>query len=207
MATIIAGRFATFDQANVVARRLYDRAFRPTDVSVFFLNPTDQHATRPTGVGKSTNATDKPAGTGAAQGVIAGGVIGLIVGAILFAAVWRLWLVPVVAAMGGAYLGAFMGALRRLRGRQQASQSPTRMHDAGVMLATHVDEATAHTAIEVLREAGAEAIERANGVWEGGEWRDFDAREHPVRPDATIGERAANDPPERRGGPRRTDWL
>lgn len=50
MAMIVAGRFTTFDQANLVARRLYDRAFPPADVSVFFLNPTGQHAKFPTGV-------------------------------------------------------------------------------------------------------------------------------------------------------------
>jgi hypothetical protein len=118
MAMIVAGRFMTFDQANLVASRLYDRSFRPTDVSVFFLNPTGQHARYPIGGDVNADAAARPAGKGAAQGVIAGGAFGLALGALLFV-VWRFWLVPVVGLMGGAYLGAFIGALRRMRGRQR----------------------------------------------------------------------------------------
>ena len=217
MAMIVAGRFTTFDQANLVARRLYDRAFRPTDVSVFFLNPTGQHATFPTGGDVDADAAARPAGKGAAQGVIAGGAFGLAVGALLFVIVWRFWLVPLVGMMAGAYLGAFLGALRRLRGRERVSAAQAGMRDAGVMLATHVSESTADTAISVLRDAGAAAIEQANGVWENGEWRDFDPRQRGNNAAATDGPGeptvgvAANDhsatstPP--RGRPRRTDWL
>ncbi|MEF3064015.1 hypothetical protein [Pandoraea apista] len=225
MAMIVAGRFTTFDQANLVASRLYDRSFRPSDVSVFFLNPTGQHARFPIGGDVDADAAARPAGKGAAQGVIAGGALGLVLGALLMG-VWRFWLVPVVGMMGGAYLGAFFGALRRMRSRERVSASEAGMRDAGVMLATHVNESTADAAIAVLRDAGAAEIEQANGVWENGEWRDFDPRERvhhvsvPEKPaEPTIGV-AANDPPSPHGasdrrpqrdtaraGPRRTDWL
>ncbi|VVE43268.1 hypothetical protein PAN31108_04272 [Pandoraea anhela] len=225
MAMIVAGRFTTFDQATRVANRLYDRSFRPSDVSVFFLNPTGQHATFPIGGDVDADAAARPAGRGAAQGVIAGGAFGLALGALLFFTVWRFWLVPVVGMMAGAYLGAFLGALGRMRGRERVSARAAGMRDAGVMLATHVSETTADTAIAVLREAGAAEIERANGVWEGGEWRDFDPVQRapgvqgeavdvtPAEP--TVGV-AANDrrTPSRREAedamrksPRRTDWL
>lgn len=232
MAKIVAGRFTTFDQANLVASRLYDRAFRPTDVSVFFLNPTGQHARFPVGGDVDADAAARPAGKGAAQGVIAGGAFGLALGALLFVALWRFWLVPVVGMMAGAYLGAFFGALRRLRGRERVSAAQAGMRDAGVMLATHVDDSTADTAITVLRDAGAAEIEQADGVWEDGEWRDFDPtqrvgmpEEDRVRPEPSVGV-AANDRPaprrDRSGSarsdaeqrkdatrvsPRRTDWL
>ncbi|WP_236105720.1 hypothetical protein [Pandoraea fibrosis] len=225
MAMIVAGRFMTFDQANLVASRLYDRSFRPSDVSVFFLNPTGQHARYPIGGDVNADAAARPAGKGAAQGVIAGGAFGLALGALLFV-VWRFWLVPVVGLMGGAYLGAFIGALRRMRGRQHVSASQAGRRDAGVMLATHVSESTAEAAIAVLRDAGAAEIEQATGVWENGEWRDFDPRErvhHANEPEnaaePTIGV-AANDRPSpptapdrqaredaTRASPRRTDWL
>ncbi|WP_249277625.1 MULTISPECIES: hypothetical protein [unclassified Pandoraea] len=217
MAMIVAGRFTTFDQANLVARRLYDRAFPPTDVSVFFLNPTGQHAKFPTGGDVDADAAARPAGKGAAQGVIAGGAFGLAVGALLFVVAWRFWLVPVVGMMAGAYLGAFLGALRRLRGREAVTAAQAGMRDAGVMLATHVSESNADTAIAVLRDAGAASIEQANGVWEDGEWRDFDPRQRGRNAGATDGPGeptvgvAANDHPasdaSTRRKPRRTDWL
>ena len=225
MAMIVAGRFTTFDQANLVASRLYDRAFRPSDVSVFFLNPTGQHARFPIGGDVDTDAAARPAAKGAAQGVIAGGAFGLALGALLFV-VWRFWLVPVVGMMAGAYLGAFLGALRRMRSREHVPASQAGMRDAGVILATHVSESTADAAIAVLRDAGAAEIEQANGVWEDGEWRDFDPRERVQHADVaedaaepTIGVAANDRPssgaaPDRRRGrdatrasPRRTDWL
>lgn len=204
MAKIVAGRFTTFDQANLVASRLYDRAFRPADVSVFFLNPTGQHARFAVGGDVNADAAARPAGKGAAQGVVAGGAFGLALGALLFVTLWRFWLVPVVGLMAGAYLGAFLGALQRLRGREQVSAAQAGMRDAGVMLAAHVDDVTSDTAIAVLRDAGAAEIEEADGVWENGEWRDFDptrrsgAPERDVaRPEPTVGV-AANDGPARR---------
>lgn len=41
MAMIVAGRFTTFDQANLVASRLYDRAFRPAMSRSSFSIPRD----------------------------------------------------------------------------------------------------------------------------------------------------------------------
>lgn len=224
MAMIVAGRFTTFDQANLVASRLYDRSFRPSDVSVFFLNPTGQHAKFPIGGDVDADAAARPASRGAAQGVIAGGAFGLALGALLYVAIWRFWLVPVVGMMAGAYLGAFLGALRRMRSRERVSAKQAGMRDAGVILATHVSESTADTAIAVLRDAGAAEIEQANGVWEGGEWRDFDPVQHAHHaqdvpstrdaepsPEPTIGvaanERTTSPRDETRASPRRTDWL
>ncbi|APD11127.1 hypothetical protein UC34_03420 [Pandoraea vervacti] len=230
MAMIVAGRFTTCDQANLVASRLYDRAFRPSDVSVFFLNPTGQHAKFPIGGDVDADAAARPAGKGAAQGVIAGGAFGLALGALLFVTVWRFWLVPVVGMMAGAYLGAFLGALQRMRSRERVSAREAGMRDAGVMLATHVSESTADTAIAVLRDAGAAEIEQADGVWEAGEWRDFDPvkRAHDLPEertssaeatrteptvgvaanDRTVAPRESDEPSDTtRRSPRRTDWL
>jgi len=235
MAMIVAGRFTTFDQANLVASRLYDRSFRPSDVSVFFLNPTGQHAKFPMGGDVDADAAARPASRGAAQGVIAGGAFGFALGALLYVAMWRFWLVPVVGMMAGAYLGAFLGALRRMQGRERVSAKQAGMRDAGVMLATHVSESTAGTAIAVLRDAGAAEIEQANGVWEGGEWRDFDPVQHAHHAhDVKTGDREPHAEPtigvaanernprdvrdgatgrtpsnhdETRAKPRRTDWL
>ncbi len=42
-----------------------------------------------------------------------------------------------------------------------------------VMLAACVNNGLGSVAVDVLREAGASGLERAQGTWEGGQWTDF----------------------------------
>ncbi|WP_029045307.1 hypothetical protein [Cupriavidus sp. amp6] len=49
---------------------------------------------------------------------------------------------------------------------------------ANVMLAACVGNGLSSVAIDVLREAGASHLERAQGRWECGQWTDFDANVH-----------------------------
>ena len=65
MAMIVAGRFTTFDEAEGGARHLYERAFGPDDVSIFFLNPGGQHARFPIGGDVYADSAAKPGGRGA----------------------------------------------------------------------------------------------------------------------------------------------
>ena len=43
-----------------------------------------------------------------------------------------------------------------------------------MMLAVRVDPANEKTVIDVLRAAGVEDLERAQGDWQDGQWVDFD---------------------------------
>lgn len=77
-------------------------------------------------------------------------------------------------------------ALGRMRGEQAKGKGTLAHSESGVILAARVTAttaATAATAEDVLRATGAESIERVEGDWQDGEWRDFD----PVRrPDGTT---------------------
>jgi hypothetical protein len=54
-----------------------------------------------------------------------------------------------------------------------------------MMVAVNVrDEDAERIAIETLREQGAHDIERAQGEWKDGEWKDFDAVAPPELVDA-----------------------
>ncbi|KWR89611.1 hypothetical protein [Cupriavidus sp. IDO] len=55
-----------------------------------------------------------------------------------------------------------------------AQGQPAKAPVAGVMLAASVGNGLAGVAADVLREAGASGLERTEGQWECGQWRDFD---------------------------------
>ncbi|KVE36505.1 hypothetical protein [Burkholderia sp. TSV86] len=177
MAMIVTGRFTTFDEAEGGARHLYERAFGPQDVSIFFLNPGGQHARFPLGGDVYADTAAKPGGRGAVLGALRGLLIGVIAGTSVYALGLRYWFVPAAGALAGAYLGAFGGALGRMRGECSEGKGTLEKSETGVILAARVTPATAAAAEDVLRESGALSIERVEGDWQDGEWRDFD----PVR--------------------------
>ncbi|AOK31834.1 MULTISPECIES: hypothetical protein [Burkholderia] len=177
MAMIVTGRFTTFDEAEGGARHLYERAFGPQDVSIFFLNPGGQHARFPIGGDVYADTAAKPGGRGAVLGALRGLLIGVIAGMSVYALGLRYWFVPAAGALAGAYLGAFGGALGRMRGERSEGKGMLEKSETGVILAARVTPATAAAAEDVLRASGALSIECVEGEWQDGEWRDFD----PVR--------------------------
>ncbi|HDR9499968.1 TPA: hypothetical protein QDC06_003223 [Burkholderia cepacia] len=177
MAMIVAGRFTTFDEAESGARSLYERAFGTDDVSIFFLNPGGQHARFPIGGDVYADTAAKPGGRGAMVGAMRGLLIGAVVGVAVYAVGVPYWFVPAAGALAGAYLGALGGALGRMRGEQDEGKGTLARSETGVILAAHVTPDTASTAEDVLRATGAKSIERVDGDWQDGKWRDFD----PVR--------------------------
>ena len=172
MATIVAGRFDTFEQAGVVERRLYARHFGTDDVSIFFLNPAGQHARFPIGGDMHADPGARPGGFGALLGLVGGLIVGGGIGVAIYRFGVQWWPIPLIGALVGAYVGALAGALSCMRQRRAQAQAYD-ARDAGVILAAHVTEQTADSAMTVLRNAGANDIQHTEGVWEGGEWRDF----------------------------------
>ncbi|AGK51552.1 hypothetical protein BTI_4864 [Burkholderia thailandensis MSMB121] len=180
MAMIVAGRFTTFEQAEAGARHLYARDFGPDDVSMFFLNPSGQHAKFPIGGDVYADSAARPGGgPGAAYGAALGAIVGLVVGFVVHVLGWRYRVVWLASALVGCYIGALGGALRRRQGRQIEGLGTLRQSDTGVMLAAHVTGETAGAVEAVLRASGAANVERVDGEWRDGEWADFD----PARPD------------------------
>ncbi|VVE61972.1 hypothetical protein PCA31118_00856 [Pandoraea captiosa] len=183
MATIVAGRFDTFEQAGDVARRLYARRFGTDDVSIFFLNPAGQHARFPIGGDMHADPGARPGGFGAVLGLAAGLVVGGVIGVTIYRFGMPWWPIPVIAALVGGYGGALAGALSRMRSRRAQTQAYD-ARDAGVIVAAHVTAQTADSAMTVLRSAGANDIQQTEGVWENGEWRDFSPLAPPHPPTA-----------------------
>lgn len=182
MASIIAGRFQTFDQAEAVTKALVNANVKRQDMSVFYVNPPGQHDATPIG-GDYINADPgaSESTTEAAQGSAAGGAVGLAVGVVAAAALPMVGPAAAVAAAGvGAYTGALAGGLSGA-GDNDHPTSPPR--PAGVLVAVRVeDDERAQRAIEVLNAAGAKDMEMADGTWRDGEWKDFD----PVAPPRLI---------------------
>lgn len=174
METIVAGRFETFEQANKAAEHLVAAGFRDEDASAFFVNPPGQHAQFPVGGDQYADAHATVAGSGAVAGAVAGGAAAGLAAAM---AVPGLNVAVVLGVIGvGAYTGSLAGTLARLGPRkppEESQASPGR--PAGVLVAVRtLSEEAEEIAVDVLRREGAIDIEHAKGVWQDGEWKDFD---------------------------------
>ncbi|MCG5075749.1 hypothetical protein [Paraburkholderia tagetis] len=177
MSLIVAGRFTTFPAAEAVAEKLFARGFVEEDVNLFFVNPRgmhDKHA-----MSHSARA-DAESAAHHKRNLVIGAVAGAVVGILLFGALLMASLPSTVIAAGvGAWIGARIGA-----GWQHRAEHEERVHhetrQSGVLLAVHVSAENQATAAEVLREAGADEVERASGQWNGGHWADFDPTQAPT---------------------------
>ncbi|HKT97541.1 MAG TPA: hypothetical protein VJS30_13550 [Paraburkholderia sp.] len=175
MSLIVAGRFTTFPAAEAVAEKLFARGFVEEDVNLFFVNPRGQHARH---MPHSVHVDVAPPHRrrNMTMGAVAGAVVGIVLfGALLMASLPS----TVIAAAVGAWIGAWIGA-----GWQRRAEHEERVHhetrQSGVLLAVHVCAENQATAAEVLREAGANDVERASGQWHGGHWADFDPTQAPT---------------------------
>ena len=190
MSLIIAGRFQTFPAAEAASQRLFARGFVEEDVTLFFVNPSGQHARHPIGGDVGTDPGAQAAPKGAGRGVTIGAVIGAVVGAAVFAVFKAPLLVSVVAAGVGAYIGSLAGAMSHTRkprpGSSTSLANEENARHAGVLVAVHVSPETATDAASILRDAGGMDIERASGRWKQGRWSDFD----PLQPPHPVGEYA-----------------
>ncbi|SAL17479.1 membrane protein [Caballeronia cordobensis] len=184
MSLIIAGRFQTFRAAESAAQKLFARGFLEEDVTLFFVNPSGQHARYPVGGDVGTDPGASAAPKGAGKGVTIGAVIGAVVGAAIFAVFHAPLLVSVIAAGVGAYIGSLAGAMSHTKKARTAGQAEEPARHAGVLVAVHVAPETQDQAATALREAGGLDIERASGRWKQGRWSDFD----PLQPPHPVGE-------------------
>lgn len=177
MSLIVAGRFTTFDEAERAAGRLFEAGFVHEDVTLFFVNPRGQHARLPVGGDEFADPLASRASVGAGKGGVIGAAAGAAVGVALLGAFSSApFLVLIVAAGVGAYVGSLLGAMTHTRG---GGKVPDEMlaresRDSGVLVAVHVSPDNQQTAARVLREAGSLEIERAHGRWQQGRWADFD---------------------------------
>ncbi|NYT36656.1 hypothetical protein ERD78_07215 [Allopusillimonas soli] len=181
MALIIAARFDTFDTAQAAAAQLMDGGIAAGDLHTFFVNPAGSHDRYPLGGDQVFDPASEGGSVGALGGAALIGIIGACVGAVVGYAFGSSTIGIIGGAGVGAYVGSLAGAMRMigrkrpdrsLREREIAKASEGR--PSGVLLAVHVEAADATRIARILRDAGGQEVERAQGRWENGTWRDFD---------------------------------
>lgn len=166
MSLIVAARFITFPAAEEAAQRLFKSGFVEDDVTLFFVNPSGQHARYPVGGDTGTDAGASEAPKGAGKGVTIGAVVGAVVGVGIFTIFKAPIIVSLIAAGVGAYVGSLIGAMSHTRDGGKFGQARTEdrdTRDSGVLVAVHVTPDSQYDAARMLRDAGGVAIERATG--------------------------------------------
>jgi hypothetical protein len=176
MTRIIAGRFDATVDADAAIEALHREGFNGDEIDSFYVAPAGQNAMAPMGGDSPASAGSRFAGFGAIAGAVLGGLLGMLVG---LAVDSRYGAVAVLFAAGlGAYVGSFLGAMRKVRGGGKAEASVEHPVEpkAGRLIAVNVERPDMEPrALKVLREAGARDVGRADGTWRNG-WKDFDPR-------------------------------
>lgn len=178
MSKIVAARFKDLSGVQAVLDALPGQGFQRAEFQSFYVNPEGQHALQPLGGDAHSDEGAKKADEGAIRGALIGGCVGLLAGVLAHLYLDNLIAVLAGAAIG-AYVGSLLGALSKLR--SGASHRATVEHpverEPGQMVAIRVDRpGTESRAIETLKRYGADQIERTEGEWRAGDWKDFDPR-------------------------------
>ncbi|KQV46570.1 hypothetical protein [Duganella sp. Root336D2] len=168
MATIIAGHFQLQETALDVCEAFKAAGFAAGRVTNFFNNPPGQHNVIPTGGDRAESPGAKQTPQAVAKGEVTGAAIGAAAGAAA---------IPLAGPLGpvlGGLVGAHVGSLYSFSEMKEKNESGPPPRHSGMMVAVAVDEGQEARAIELMRQQGAEKIERAQGLIENGDWKDFD---------------------------------
>ncbi|HET9576605.1 MAG TPA: hypothetical protein VFP44_02200 [Usitatibacter sp.] len=185
MATIIAAGFGTYAQSQAALARLAEAGVDPEYICEFRVNPPGMHDQTAIGGDHASSEGAHHAGGGATKGVAVGAVVGAVVGA---AATPLIGPAGIVAGAGaGAYTGSLIGGMKA-GVDHEAQPDTTDVRPAEAMVAVNVDGANLEREriVRLFEECGAWQVEDAQGLWQDGEWADFD----PVAPPHVIGGRA-----------------
>jgi len=168
MATIIAGHFQLQETALDVCAAFKAAGFDAGRISTFFNNPPGQHNVIPTGGDQAQSQGAKQTPEAVAKGEVTGAAIGAAAGAAT---------IPLTGPLGpvlGGLVGAHVGSLYSFSGMKEKDESGPPPRHSGMMVAVAVEGEEEARAIELMREQGAEKIERAEGIIADGDWKDFD---------------------------------
>jgi hypothetical protein len=160
---IIAGHLTTQDEAGHARAALMDAGFRIEDITTFFNNPPGMHDELPAGGDEPADPQARGVAKGTATGAAIGAGVGFLAGLTAGPAA------PVVAGVG-----AYVGALAGTASATEDEPPGTARRPAGMMVAVNVRDGEREAeAVRVLRACGVDNLERAEGLWEAGEWTDF----------------------------------
>ncbi|WP_426342280.1 hypothetical protein ACN9MZ_11620 [Pseudoduganella sp. S-14] len=168
MATIIAGHFQLQETALEVCEAFKAAGFAAGSVSTFFNNPPGQHNVIPTGGDRPESPGARQTPAAVAKGEVTGAAIGAAAGAAT---------IPLTGPLGpvlGGLVGAHVGSLYSFSEMKEKNESGPPPRHSGMMVAVAVEGEQEARAIELMRQQGAEKIERAQGIIENGDWKDFD---------------------------------
>lgn len=184
MTTIVAGIFETEAAAARASEQLKRAGFERGDLDQFVLSPPGRHHQLPMGGDEAADPKAEDGQTGAVSGAAIGSALGAVAGVVATPLLGPAAIPGGLAA--GAYVGSLTGAMNSMHGASAAADPVTR--PAGVMVAVNTEfNEDEEVAVDLMREAGARMIERADGAWRDGHWLDFD----PVKPPQVVEQRPA----------------
>lgn len=185
MSTIIAGHLQLQEEVERARQALVDAGFDADRVSAFYVSQPGQHDLTPIGGDHIISPGAKESPEGVVKGVATGGAVGAVIGAAT---------APLTGPLGpvvGGLLGGHVGSLFSFTKMKEAGEAeaggentvPPRL--TGMLVAVAFDDAGLESkAVDILRQVGAQRIERAKGNIVDGDWADFDPCS---RPDVIAG--------------------
>ena len=168
MTTIIAGHFQLQETALDVCKAFKAAGFDAGRVTSFFNNPPGQHNVIPTGGDRAESPGAKQTPGAVAKGEVTGAAVGAALGAAT---------IPLTGPVGpvlGGLVGAHVGSLYSFSELKEKAESGPPPRHSGMMVAVAVEAGEEARAIDLMRQQGAEKVERAQGMIENGDWKDFD---------------------------------
>ena len=177
MATIIAGGFETYVEAQDALRRLAEAGVNSEYLCELRVNPPGMHDQTPVGGDRDESPGAHEADSGATKGAALGATIGTVAGVAI---------TPLLGPAGivaGAGVGAYTGSLLGMRKgvNDEAQPDHTVLRPAEALIAVNLDGAgiPEDQLVRIFEEAGAWQVERAEGRWENGQWADFNPVDSP----------------------------
>jgi hypothetical protein len=181
MTTIIAGGFDVYSKTQAAIDHLLAAGIARENLCEFRVNPPGEHDRTPIGGDRQASPGARHAHGGASKGGAVGAVVGAAAGV---AATPLMGPAGIVAGAGvGGYTGSLVGTLGEVSSEAQPDSEDVRPAEALVAVNVDAGSVSADEVVRIFEECGAHQVERADGVWAGGEWADFD----PVRPPQLIG--------------------
>ena len=183
MSTIIAGHVQLQEDVERARRALVDAGFDADRVSGFYVSQPGQHDTTPIGGDNILSPGAKETPEGVVKGVATGGVVGAAIGAATVPVTGPLG--PIVGGLVGGHVGSLFSfskmkeAGEHEKGGGDENEIPPRL--TGMLVAVAFDDAGLEgKAVDIMRQLGAQRIERAQGNIVDGDWADFDPTCRPV---------------------------
>lgn len=181
MTRIIAGGFDVYSKTQAALARLREAGVAEDNLCEFRVNPGGEHDQTPVGGDRNESPGTKHAEEGAGKGAAIGAAIGTVAGV---AATPLLGPAGIVAGAGvGGYTGSLVGAMNETKHERQPDREDVRPAEALVAVNVDAGSVPQDTIVRIFEECGAQQVEMTEGLWEDGEWKDF----NPVAPPNLIG--------------------